>query len=212
MRVAELCAGYSGLFMGIKEVFPEAELSWVAENDSQASLVLARHYPGVPNYGDISKIQYFRVPKVDLLAAGFPCQPLSHAGKKRGGDDERWLWDEVARAVRALRPRLVLLENVPGIRFTSVSSSILESCSACLDGESGVAFLRALGAVAGDLSEMRYRSRWISLPASAAGAPHERERVFILAADTDLDVEFPPERGLEAGHSMVAPVQGDAKP
>ena len=92
-----------------------------------------------------------------ILTAGFPCQPVSVAGKRLGQEDERWLWPEVARVVRVVRPRLVLLENVPGL------------------------LVRGMGDVLGDLAAMGYDAEWQSIPAAAVGAPHIRERVFVVA-------------------------------
>jgi len=92
-----------------------------------------------------------------ILTAGFPCQPVSFAGKRLGQEDERWLWPEVARVVRVVRPRLVLLENVPGL------------------------LVRGMGDVLGDLAAMGYDAEWQSIPAAAVGAPHIRERVFVVA-------------------------------
>lgn len=92
-----------------------------------------------------------------ILTAGFPCQPVSVAGKRLGQEDERWLWPEVARVVRVVRPRVVLLENVPGL------------------------LARGMGDVLGDLAEAGYDAQWSVLRASDWGAPHKRERVFIVA-------------------------------
>jgi DNA (cytosine-5)-methyltransferase 1 len=94
---------------------------------------------------------------VDLIVGGFPCQPVSLAGKRRGQDDERWLWSEFARIVRLLRPRFVLVENVPGL------------------------LARGMGDVLGDLAASGYDTEWDCIPAAALGAPHLRYRVFIVA-------------------------------
>jgi DNA (cytosine-5)-methyltransferase 1 len=98
---------------------------------------------------------------VDLIAGGFPCQPFSFAGKQRGIEDERWLWPEFARVVGELRPRYVLVENVPGL----------------LAGHGG------MGYVLGDLARLGYDAEWDSVPAAAVGAPHLRYRVWIVAHD-----------------------------
>jgi DNA (cytosine-5)-methyltransferase 1 len=99
------------------------------------------------------------LPYVDLIAGGFPCQPFSNAGKRKGKDDDRWLWPEFARVVGELRPSYVLVENVPGL----------------LAGHGG------MGAVLGDLAELGYDAEWDSVPAAAVGAPHLRYRVWIVA-------------------------------
>lgn len=96
---------------------------------------------------------------VDLIAGGFPCQPFSVAGKRLGTADERWLWPEFARLIGELRPRYVLVENVPGL----------------------LARHGGMGAVLGDLAALGYDAEWDSVPAAAVGAPHLRYRVWILA-------------------------------
>lgn len=182
MRVAELCAGYSGIFLGIKEVFPDAELAWVAENDPGASKILACRYPAVPNYGDITAIDYSRIEPVDLLAAGFPCTDVSGAGKRKGliKGNRTGLWFEVSRAISELRPKLVLLENVLGL-LSGDADCDLEYCQGCMGEQSGKPLLRAFGRVLADLAENGYDAEWETLPASVTGAPHRRERVFVLA-------------------------------
>lgn len=84
---------------------------WVSEIDKGANKILAHHFPDVPNLGDFTKTDWSKVEPVEILTAGFPCQPVSGAGKGLGDKDERWLWDEVHRAIREVRPGLVVLEN-----------------------------------------------------------------------------------------------------
>jgi len=116
------------------------------------------------------------LPPVDLLAGGFPCQPFSVAGKQRRLEDDRWLWPEFARAIRELRPRLVLVENVPGLLVGG-----------------------GMDAVLGDLAELGYDAEWESIPAAAVGAPHLRYRVWIVAysnrdaySDTSATLDYKP--------------------
>ena len=96
--------------------------------------------------------------KTDAIIGGFPCQPFSVAGQKQGENDERWLWPDIFRLVNAIRPGFVFLENVTGLISGNGLSPIL-----------------------GDLAEIGYDAEWISLQATAAGAAHQRERVFIMA-------------------------------
>jgi DNA (cytosine-5)-methyltransferase 1 len=98
------------------------------------------------------------VGKVDAIVGGFPCQPWSVAGKKRGKTDERWLWDHIKRITVEVRPRFLFLENVPGLLVGGGLHTIL-----------------------GDFAEIGYDAEWISLPAAEVGASHKRERIFILA-------------------------------
>jgi len=102
--------------------------------------------------------------KVNLIAGGFPCQPVSTAGKGQAQKDPRWLWPEMARIVREVRPNIVLVENVPGLRTANHGS--------------------AFGEVLGDLAAFGYDAEWESIPAAALGAPHLRYRVFIVAHST----------------------------
>jgi len=164
LRAGGLCFGVGGLEMGLARVL-DAELTWYAETDPHAAAIAAHNWPGVPNVGDITTADWTSVEPVDALAAGFPCQPSSAAGKRRGMDDERWLWDAVARAVGVLRPRLVVVENVRGL----------------LTVDRG----RAFGRVLGDLASLGYDTEWTLLRAADAGAPHGRARMFLAAADTD---------------------------
>lgn len=155
MRIASLCTGVGGL-----EALLPGELIWMAEYDKHASTVLAVRHPGVPNYGDVKTLDYASLETPDLLTAGYPCQPFSVAGLRKGSDDPRHLWPSVAETVRQLRPPRVLLENVRG-HLTKGFDEVL-----------------------GTLAGLGYDCRWEVLRASDVGAPHRRERVFILAADT----------------------------
>lgn len=114
LRLGSMCSGYGGLEMGVQEVLG-GEVVWHVEFDAAPSRILAHHYPDVPNYGDVTATDWRTVPSIDVLLAGFPCQPFSHAGKRKGGNDERHLWPHIAHAIGILRPRLVVLENVRGL-------------------------------------------------------------------------------------------------
>jgi DNA (cytosine-5)-methyltransferase 1 len=158
--IGGLCEGYGGLTAAAQAVFG-GRVAWHAETDPGASRILAWHRPGVPNHGDITTADWAAVEPVGILTAGWPCQPWSHAGVGRGVDDPRDLWPAVARAVRDLRPRLVVMENVPGF----------------------AADRYGLGRTADDLAALGYGLRWTRVRASDAGAPHLRERWFGLAWD-----------------------------
>lgn len=133
---------------------------------------------------------------VDVLTGGFPCQDVSHAGRRAGlirdgeGRTRSGLWGEMLKAIDTLRPRLVVAENVRGL-LSATADSDVEPCTFCMGDEPGSP-MRALGAVLADLADVGYDAAWVGLPASGVGAPHGRFRVFILAwprvADTDSDV------------------------
>lgn len=155
-RLGSLCTGYGGLDTAVQAVFG-GETVWVADVDKGANKIIAHRYPNVPNIGDIATAAWDQLEPVDILTAGYPCQPFSHAGQRKGTNDERHLWPYVREAVRVLRPRLTVLENVAGHR--------------------SLGFDRVLG----DLAEDGLHVWWTSIRASDIGAPHRRERLFIFA-------------------------------
>ena len=130
---------------------------WQIENDPFCCKVLAKHWPNVTRYGDIKEIDFGRVEPVDLIAGGFPCQPHSLAGKRRGAADDRNLWPQMFRAIDQLRPAWVLAENVPGIVTTILDDVLL------------------------DLETQGYTTGTLIIPACAFDAPHRRDRIFIVA-------------------------------
>jgi DNA (cytosine-5)-methyltransferase 1 len=160
VNVLDLFSGIGGWSLGLQRAgFRTVAF---AECDEYCRAVLGRHWPGVPCYADVRDVTADRLMAdgiaPDVVAAGWPCQDLSYAGKGAGLAGERsGLWREVARIVRELRPRYVLLENV-----------------AALLG-------RGLGDVLGDLAEVGYDAEWHCIPASHVGAPHRRDRIWIVA-------------------------------
>lgn len=155
MTFGSLFSGIGGLDLGLERAGWECQ--WQVEIDDYARRVLTKHWPNVPKYGDVRDLNGNELEPVDLIAAGFPCQPVSVAGQRRGQADERWLWPDVAQLLRVVRPRFALLENVPGL------------------------LNRGMGDVLGDLATLGYDAEWQSLPAAAFGAPHLRWRIFIVA-------------------------------
>ncbi|ALA07896.1 DNA methyltransferase [Mycobacterium phage Fayely] len=167
-RIGSLFSGAGGLDLAVERVFKGTTI-WQSEVNKAASTVLEKRF-GVPNLGDITKINWHDVPPVDILCGGFPCQDVSHAGLKAGIDSgtRSGLWSHFAEAIDVLRPSYVVIENVRGL------------LSAKAQGGQGVP-MRAMARVLGDLSDIGYDARWKTLAASSVGAPHKRERVFILA-------------------------------
>lgn len=163
VRYGSLCTGIGGLDRAIEDVFG-AHMAFYAEIDKDACKVLARHYPGVPNLGDISAVDWEEVEHVDLICAGPPCQPVSVAGKREGENDERWLWPDVLRAVERLRPRWLVFENPPGIA---------PWLPAILRRLAGVGYVGRFGRVAAGRADADTRLH--------VGACHTRERIFIVA-------------------------------
>jgi DNA (cytosine-5)-methyltransferase 1 len=157
-----LFAGVGGIDLGLERagmvcVF-QVEISDFCQK------VLAKHWPGVPRFADIRTLSGADLPKVDVLAGGFPCQDLSSAGKKAGIEGEKsGLWAEFARLVCEIRPRAVIVENVPGLLISGMAR------------------------VLGDLAKCGYHAEWDSISAHSVGAPHIRDRVFIQAYRSNAD-------------------------
>ena len=183
LKIGSLFSGYGGLDLAVMNV-TGAEVAWHCEWEDAPSKILDAHFSGVPNYKDVTKVDFTQVEPVDILTGGFPCQDLSLAGKRKGltKGTRSGLWSEFARAIETLKPRLVVIENVRGLLSATATNPELEHCSWCMgetgDGEPA---LRALGAVLGDLADIGYDAKWQGVRASDAGAPHNRFRVFIIA-------------------------------
>lgn len=173
-RIGELFAGYGGLGLGTQAVYG-GEVVWVSEFDEGPSKILAERLPHAPNLGDITKIDWSDVPRVDILTGGFPCQDVSAAGRRLGMTEgtRSGLWYEMVRAIDALRPPLVIIENVRGL-FSAKAYSYMGPDGKSVD-------VRALDAVLGTLCDLGYDAQWTTLRASEVGAPHQRDRVFITA-------------------------------
>jgi DNA (cytosine-5)-methyltransferase 1 len=160
MKVGSLFSGIGGLDLGLERA--GMTIAWHSEIDPYACKVLKKHWPEVPNHGDIKHIDWGTVEPVDVICGGYPCQPFSTAGKRRGEDDPRHLWPWVRDAISALRPRYAILENVRG--------------HLSLGGLT----------VVGELAEIGYDAEWRVVSAAGVGAPHRRDRVIIVAYPSQL--------------------------
>jgi len=182
MKLGELFAGYGGLGLAVEEVFG-AELAWVSEWEPAPSKILAHHWPNVPNYGDVTKIDWANIEPVDIISGGSPCQDLSLAGKRRGMQDgtRSNLWESMREGIATIRPKYVVWENVRGALSAGAISEMEQSEGRL--GDDGSPNLRAIGRVLGDLSDLGYDAEWRGLRAADVGACHARFRVFILASD-----------------------------
>lgn len=154
-----LFAGIGGIDLGLERAgwIPR----WHVEIDEHAASVLAKRWPDVARYEDVRAVDFGSLERVDLVAGGFPCQPVSIAGRQRAQEDERWLWPDFARAIRELRPGVVLVENVPNLLAVNGGDAARE--------------------VFGDLASLGYDARWSRIGAVDVGAPHLRNRVWIRA-------------------------------
>lgn len=157
MRVGSLCTGYGGIELGLTLAGEAVDVRWLAEVDP----ALAPLHGTTPNIGDIRVVDWSSVEPIDVLAAGFPCQPVSAAGRQCGDADVRWLWPAVFQAVAELQPTHVLIENVRNL----VSTQGGRLWSGILD----------------DLASLGYGVRWLTIGACHVGAAHHRHRVIAVA-------------------------------
>ena len=167
MKVLDLFSGIGGFSLGLERTGGFETVAF-CEIDPFCRRVLAKHWPGVPIHDDVRTLTADAFPAggVDVICGGFPCQDVSHAGKRAGLEGARsGLWSEYARLIGELRPSYVIVENVPGLLSLG------------------------LGAVLGDLAALRYDAVWDCIPASAVGAPHLRDRVWILAQPQYSDAD-----------------------
>ena len=186
MRVLSLFSGIGGFDIGLER----AGMRTVAfcEFDPYCQAVLKRHWPEVPIYDDVRSLSADTLRRdgvwpIDVIAGGFPCQDLSYAGKRAGIEGERsGLWSEFARLIGEVRPWFALMENVPGLLSAGH------------------------GRVLGDLAALGYDAVWDCVPASALGAPHRRDRVWIIAHTQH------PHADLAGLHRAAQHVVGDAEP
>ena len=163
MTHGSLFTGIGGIDLGLE--WAGFETAWQVEIDPFCNLILAKHWPSVPRFTDVKSVGQSNLTPVDLISGGFPCQDLSLAagGKKRGLHERSGLWFEYARIVRELRPRWVLVENVPNLRNHGADT------------------------VLGDLEAAGYTCGASVVGVETFGAPFKRERVFILAHDKSYD-------------------------
>lgn len=187
--LGSICTGYGGLDLAVEHVM-DATTVWVSDIDPGANSVLAARFPDAPNLGDISQVDWAAIPPVDILTGGTPCQDLSSAGKRLGMTEgtRSNLWASMREAIATIRPRYVVWENVRGA-FSAYAYSEVELEPGLLGEPYGPArpALRALGRVLGDLAELGYDASWTTVAAADIGAPHRRERVFVVATDTQRD-------------------------
>lgn len=175
LTFGSLFAGIGGFDLGLERAGMSA--AWQVEKEPWCRHILNRHWPYVPCHDDIRDVKGVDLAPVDVVCGGFPCQDISSAGQGVGiGGARSSLWKEYARLVDELRPRYVVVENVAALRR------------------------RGLDVVLGDLSALGYDAEWDCLRASDFGAPHRRDRIWIVA--------YPNGEGLEVGGG----VSGDACP
>jgi DNA (cytosine-5)-methyltransferase 1 len=194
MNVLDLFSGIGGFSIGLER----AGMRTVAfcEANAYARAVLAKHWPGVPCYPDVRELSAAQLRadgiSVDVICGGFPCQDISTAGSGAGLDGERsGLWFEYARLIGEIRPRYIVVENVAAL------------------------LSRGLERVLGSLASLGYDAEWHCIPASAVGAPHRRDRIWIVAyADPCLHahgLDRGGDRGTASGGEGTDPREGEAQ-
>ena len=193
MRVGSLFSGIGGLEYGLDRSGLATSSEWMIEMDDFCCSVLEKNFPNTLVINDkVENINPSDLPKIDILTAGFPCQPVSTAGSRKGVMDERWLWDEVWRFIDVLRPQYFILENVPGL-FTA---------------NKGEAFERVIKDIAQSRS---YRFEWQIISARSVGAAHLRKRFFGVGilADTEHNGSSTSENRQSIGERTVSWRQGE---
>lgn len=130
---------------------------WQVEKDEYCLKLLEKNFPHVKKYKEIKTVNGKEIESVDVISGGFPCQPFSFAGKRRGKNDDRSLWHEMFRVIKENRPPFVICENVPGLISMELDKVLFD-----LEGEN-------------------YKTETFVLPALSVGAPHIRNRVWIIA-------------------------------
>jgi DNA (cytosine-5)-methyltransferase 1 len=171
LRVLDLFSGIGGFSLGLERTGGFKTVAF-CEIEPYPRKVLAKHWPEVPCYHDVRELTADRLAAdgigIDVICGGFPCQDISVAGAGAGLAGERsGLWSEFARLIGELRPRFAIVENV---------SALLS---------------RGLADVLGDLAALRYDAEWHCIPASAVGAPHRRDRIWIVGFDADCKHDGP---------------------
>lgn len=180
ITVGSFFSGIDGLALGLERA--GMSLRWQSEIDPYACRVLARHWPNVPNLGDVTTIDWSTVERVDLVCGGYPCPAFSQAA--RGRNVEPNLWPYMRDALSILRPRFVLVENVAA--------------------HLGRGFSQTLA----DLDALGFDAIWSIVPACALGAAHTRERLFALAY-TDRDSK--PAFTVDVEMARMQPVADDCR-
>jgi DNA (cytosine-5)-methyltransferase 1 len=215
LTFGSLFSGIGGLDLGFERA--GMQCLWQVENDPWCTAVLEKHWPHIPRFGDIHDVGFtpvanpdrsrqlhpqgsqqkargrprdsskaeYDLSEVDIIVGGFPCQPVSQAGRRRGEDDDRFLWPEMLRIVVELRPSFVVAENVYGL----------------VTHEGGLVLSR----VYADLEGAGYEvCPPIVFPAAAVGAPHRRDRVWIVGRNQGWSAPDYDNRHSPAGHAIQA--------
>ena len=189
MKLLDLFSGIGGFSLGAE--YNNIETIGFVEKDAFCQKVLRKHWPNTPIIGNIRDVTKDTFESVDIVCGGFPCQPFSVAGKRRGTDDDRYLWDETIRVVSLYKPRWFVGENVEGI--VNIQNGMV------------------LRQVQDDLEKEGFEVQCGIIPASGIGAWHQRKRVWIIAYSNSnresRRSQYVQERSRELGESYVCDSQ-----
>ncbi|MFC4334074.1 DNA cytosine methyltransferase [Salininema proteolyticum] len=188
MRIGSLFSGTGGLDLGVEAALG-ASVAWFVENDPAARAVLTSRFPAkTPLYTDVRHVDWTGIESVDVLTGGFPCQDVSSLGAGAGlrPGTRSGLWASFAHAIRALSPSFVVVENVRRL----LNATGTHPGTTPRDGDVGEHHGRgsAFGIVLADLDDLGYDAQWMCVRAADIGAPHNRDRVFILGSRRGADV------------------------
>tara|TARA_Y100000015_G_scaffold16948_1_gene16295 strand:+ start:856 stop:1629 length:774 start_codon:yes stop_codon:yes gene_type:complete len=198
LKVLDLFSGIGGFSLGLERTGGFETVAF-CEIEDFPRRVLAKHWPEVPCYHDVREltadvVRRDGIGEIDVITGGFPCQDLSLAGKLAGIDEgtRSGLWSEIVRLTRELRPKYIIVENVANLL-------------------SGPSHQRGgwFGRVLGDLAECGYDAEWENIPAATVGAPHRRERVWIVAYPKDVGCQRCAEKQILGVRNLPSkPVRG----
>ena len=160
MKVGSLFTGIGGFDLGFQ--WAGYDITWQVEIDNFATKVLEKNFPNVKRYKDIKEVNPNELEEVDVVCGGFPCQPFSIAGQRRGKEDDRYLWPEMFRIIKGKHPRWVIVENVAHFANMALEDTVF------------------------DLEKEGYEVWIYNIPAVAVNAPHERKRIFIIAHSNSI--------------------------
>lgn len=160
LKILDLFSGIGGFSYAAEKLVGGFETIAFCEQDEFCQKVLNKHWEDVPIYEDVRRLDGKKI-KADVVVGGFPCQAVSTSGKRRGTEDDRWLWDEMFRIIQTTKPKWIIGENVPGL--ISIDEGFL------------------FGQVLSDLESQNYDVQSFIIPACSQNAPHRRDRIWIVA-------------------------------
>ena len=184
LTVGSLFSGIGGLDLGLERA--GMQVIWQSEIEPYCCRILKKHWPEVVNHGNIKQIDWNNIEKPDIICGGYPCQPFSTAGKRRGEQDERHLWPWVRECISELRPRYAILENVRG--HLSMGGTT----------------------VIGELASIGYDAEWRVVSAASVGANHRRDRIIIVAYPSQLFSNGSDDNTRDGSRPQTFPELGDS--